>query len=94
MLGAPTDFTVTVRQVKVSAGAGFLIAEAARLHADYFLNRDNETAWKVCTHCGQRKLRDTREFMRKAKSSDGLASRCKKCESKVRAERKAAKTAK
>ena len=26
MLGAPTDFTVTVRQVKVSAGAGFLVA--------------------------------------------------------------------
>ena len=25
-LGAPTDFTVTVRQVKVSAGAGFLVA--------------------------------------------------------------------
>lgn len=69
------------------------IAEAARIHADYFLNRDNESAWKICTHCGQRKLRDTREFMRKAKSSDGLASRCKKCESKVRAERKAAKAA-
>ena len=69
------------------------IAEAARLHADYFLNRDNESAWKICPHCGQRKLRDTREFMRKSKSSDGLASRCKKCESKVRAERKAAKAA-
>ena len=69
------------------------IAEAARMHADYFLNRDNESAWKICTHCGQRKLRDTREFMRKSKSSDGLASRCKKCESKVRAERKAAKAA-
>lgn len=70
------------------------IAEAARLHADYFLNRDNESAWKICTHCGQRKLRDTREFMRKSKSSDGLASRCKKCESKVRADRKATKAAK
>lgn len=65
------------------------IADAARLHADYFLNRDNESAWKICSHCGQRKLRDPREFMRKSKSSDGLAARCKKCESKVRAERKA-----
>lgn len=64
------------------------IAEAARLHADYFLNRANETAWKICTHCGQSKLRDSREFMRKSKSSDGLAARCKRCESKVRAERK------
>ena len=26
MLGAPRDFTVTVRQVKVSAGAGFVVA--------------------------------------------------------------------
>ena len=25
-LGAPTDFTVTVREVKVSSGAGFIIA--------------------------------------------------------------------
>ena len=25
-LGAPTDFTVTVRNIKVSAGAGFLVA--------------------------------------------------------------------
>ena len=69
------------------------IAEAAQLHYDYFLNRDNDSAWKICSHCGKEKLRDTREFMRKAKSSDGLASRCKKCESKVRAERKAAKAA-
>lgn len=69
------------------------IAATARLHADYFLNRANDSVWKVCSHCGQRKLRDTREFMRKAKSSDGLAARCKKCESKVRAERKAAKAA-
>lgn len=67
------------------------IAATARLHADYFLNRANESAWKICSHCGQQKLRDTREFMRKAKSSDGLAARCKKCESKVRAERKAMK---
>ena len=25
-LGAPTDFTVTVRSIKVAAGAGFLVA--------------------------------------------------------------------
>ena len=56
------------------------IAAAARLHYDYFLNRDDAMAWKVCGGCGQTKLRDPREFMRKAKSSDGLASRCKECE--------------
>lgn len=68
------------------------IAAAARLHADYFLNRDNDSVWKICSCCGKRKLRDSREFMRKSKSSDGLAARCKKCESKVRAERRAAHT--
>jgi len=28
LLGAPTDFTVTIRQVRLSAGAGFVVALA------------------------------------------------------------------
>ena len=63
------------------------IAAAAQLHYDYFLNRDDQQAWKVCTGCGKKKLRDPREFMRKAKSSDGLASRCKECEKLARQQR-------
>ena len=31
LLGAPTDFTVTVRSVKVSAGAGFIVALAGNI---------------------------------------------------------------
>lgn len=66
------------------------VAAAARLHADYFINRADQNAWKTCTGCGKKKLRDTREFMRKAKSSDGLASRCKCCEKSARQARKLA----
>lgn len=65
------------------------IAAAARLHFDYFLNRADKAAWKTCNYCGERKLRDTREFMRKSKSSDGLAAKCKECEKKARDRRKA-----
>ena len=53
-----------------------------------FINRADPSSWKVCSGCGQRKLRDTREFMRKSKSSDGLASRCKECEKAAREARK------
>ena len=31
LLGAPEDFTVTVRQIKVSAGAGFTVALAGNI---------------------------------------------------------------
>ena len=65
------------------------IAAAARLHADYFVNRADQSVWKTCSRCGKKKLRDTREYMRKAKSSDGLASRCKECEKEVRDAKKA-----
>lgn len=64
------------------------IADLVKLRADYYWNRDDEGAWKVCSRCGRKKLRDSREFMRKSKSSDGLATRCKECEKIVRAEAK------
>lgn len=60
------------------------IADAARLHYDYFLNRKNPFAWKKCNQCGKIKLKDTREFMRKSRSSDGLANRCKECDKENR----------
>lgn len=59
-------------------------AEAAILHYDYYLNRENPFVWKKCNMCGEIKLKDTREFVRKARSSDGLANRCKKCDKEVR----------
>ena len=63
------------------------IAAAAKLHYDYFLNRADAQAWKTCNCCGQIKLRDPREFMRKSKSSDGLAAKCKECEKLARQKR-------
>lgn len=56
------------------------IAEAAKLHYDYYLNRNKPFAWKKCNQCGKIKLKDTREFMRKSRSSDGLSNKCKECD--------------
>lgn len=55
------------------------IANAATLHFDEYMERENAFAWKKCNQCGRTMLRDTRNFMRKAKSSDGLAPKCKDC---------------
>ena len=60
------------------------VAEAARLHYDYYINRNNTFAWKKCNQCGELKLKDTREFMRKSRSSDGFANRCKMCDKENR----------
>lgn len=64
------------------------IAAAASLHYDYYLNRENKFNWKKCSQCGQFKLKDTREFMRNSRSSDGLANRCKRCDKENRLKRK------
>ena len=67
------------------------IADAATLHYDYYLNREIATAWKMCTCCGEFKLRDTREYMRRARSSDGLSSVCKICDKQKRDTKKQSK---
>lgn len=60
------------------------IAETAKLHFDYFLNRNHQFKWKKCNQCGKIKLKDPREFMRKSRSSDGLSNRCKECDKENR----------
>ena len=67
------------------------IAEAVILHYDYYLNREIATAWKKCTCCGEYKLRDTREYMRRARASDGLSSICKICDKAKRLSKKEVK---
>lgn len=57
-----------------------LIAAAANLHFDEWCCSNYEKAWKVCNSCGERLLADSRNFVRKAKSTDGLTNRCKKCD--------------
>ena len=56
------------------------IAEAAQLHYDSFLHRFNVNDFKRCNCCGKLKLKDTRNFARKARSNDGLSARCKQCD--------------
>lgn len=56
------------------------IAEAARVHYQEFLLRDDEESWKVCNTCGKKKLRNSDMFVKKAKAVDGLSNRCKICD--------------
>ena len=67
------------------------IAEAAILHYDHYLNREIATAWKKCTCCGEYKLRDTREYTKRARSSDGLSSVCKVCDKEIRLKKRGEK---
>jgi hypothetical protein len=44
--------------------------------------------FKTCTKCGRTLLRDPRNFMRKARASDGFATRCKECDKLEREKKK------
>lgn len=61
-----------------------LIADAADLNYDEWCCKDYEKAWKKCNCCGEMKLRTSKNFVRKAKSADGLTNRCKLCDQKKR----------
>lgn len=62
------------------------IAAAAQLHYDSYLHRFQKNDFKRCNCCGKLKLKDIRNFARKARSSDGLSTRCKVCDKKDRKE--------
>lgn len=61
-----------------------LIADAVDLNYDEFLCRNYNKAWKKCSRCGKELLRDPRNFVKKAKASDGLTGRCKVCDRELR----------
>lgn len=61
-----------------------LIAEAVELNYDEYLCRNYDKAWKKCCRCGKELLRDSRNFVKKTKASDGLTGRCKCCDKEVR----------
>lgn len=61
-----------------------LIVEAVELNYDEFLCKDYKKAWKRCNRCGEWYLRDPRNFVRKARASDGLTGRCKRCDKEIR----------
>ena len=64
------------------------ITEAARLHELVISNIFFKENFKKCIGCGDMVLKDANFFMRKGRSSDGFASRCKICEKKIRGEKK------
>lgn len=61
-----------------------LIADAADLHYDEWCCKDYAAAWKKCHCCGKMILKDSRNFVKKAKSPDGFTHRCKICDRKKR----------
>lgn len=64
------------------------IAAAVTLHKEKWENRFNPKLWKKCSCCGQWKLKDAREFIRRKSSEDGFTSRCKMCDREKKIERK------
>lgn len=70
------------RQKIVSA-----ITEAAQLHQDIMENIFYPENFKKCITCGAILLKDNRNFVKKVRSKDGLANRCKMCD-KVDREKK------
>ena len=60
------------------------INEAAKYHEKVISNIFFEEEFKQCSTCGIIMLRDPENFTRKSRSTDGLSSRCKRCEKKAR----------
>lgn len=64
------------------------IARTAQIARDEWIFRNQPEKFKVCSTCGTRLLRDTRNFIRKQNSKDGLAARCKFCDKEIREKKK------
>lgn len=64
------------------------IAKAAQLSLDEWVYRDQPEKFKVCSTCGTKYLRDTRNFIKKQTSKDGLSARCKYCDKEIRDRKK------
>ena len=60
------------------------IAATASYHEQVIANIYFPEEFKTCTCCGETMLRIPDNFMRRSRSNDGLSSRCKKCEKKIR----------
>ena len=64
---------------------------AAAFHKKILSNLFFEEEFKKCTCCGTWLLRDPEVFVRKTRSKDGLANRCKKCDKADRQKKKETK---
>ena len=64
------------------------IAETAKRHREVCENLFFPENFKTCLDCGRVLLRDSENFVKKSRSSDGFSPRCKQCEKKIRDARK------
>lgn len=64
------------------------INDAAAYHNEIIQNLFFSEEFKKCTSCGKILLKNSRNFVRKARSKDGFANRCKCCDKKDRERRK------
>ena len=64
------------------------IAAQVSLHREKWERRFEPGIWKKCSCCGEWKLKDAREFVRRKNSEDGFTSRCKICDRKKKLEKK------
>lgn len=64
------------------------IAKAAQLSLDEFIYRKQPEKFKVCSTCGEKLLRDPRNFIKKQNAKDGLSARCKVCDKEIRDKKK------
>lgn len=60
------------------------INEAAAFHKEIIHNIFFKENFKKCSCCGKTLLRDANNFVRKSRSKDGFAGRCKKCDKLAR----------
>lgn len=64
------------------------IAKTAQLSLDSWTFKNQPEKFKVCSTCGERLLRDSRNFIKKQNAKDGLSARCKHCDKKIRDSKK------
>lgn len=64
------------------------INNAAHTHAEIIENLCYPENWKKCKNCGQMLLINTENFVRKSRSSDGFSNQCKRCDKKIRQQKK------
>lgn len=64
------------------------IAKAAILARDEFKYKHRDDMFKVCSVCGQKLLKDLRNFTKKQNAKDGMSSRCKECDKAIRDKKK------
>lgn len=64
------------------------IAKTAQMARDEWIFRNQPEKFKVCSTCGTKLLRDSRNFIKKQNSKDGLSARCKDCDKRIRDSKK------